>query len=119
MKLISLYIRYAQLKLRRSHRDVETIDNSLSSTLKTVLGNAAMLVGAIVMVASILPGFLLPASVIGYAFYMLTIRYLATSRSLRRIEATKRSPIFSGFNEVLDGLTIVRAFGAERMLMDK
>lgn len=78
-----------------------------------------MLVGAIVMVASILPGFLLPASVIGYAFFMLTTRYLATSRSLRRIESVKRSPLFSGFNEILDGLTVVRAFGAETKLMNK
>jgi ABC-type multidrug transport system fused ATPase/permease subunit len=105
--------------INRFSKDVETIDNSLSSTLKTVLGNVALLIGSIAMVASILPGFLLPASFIGYAFYMLTTRYLATSRSLRRIEATKRSPIFSGFSEVLDGLTIVRAFGAESLLMRK
>ena len=84
-----------------------------------VLANIATLVGAIAMVASILPAFLLPAAAIGYFFFHLTVRYLNTSRSLRRIEATKRSPIFSGFNEVLDGISIVRAFGVERMFTEK
>jgi ABC-type multidrug transport system fused ATPase/permease subunit len=84
-----------------------------------VLANIATLVGAIATVAYILPAFLLPAAVIGYFFFYLTVRYLNTSRSLRRIEATKRSPIFSGFNEVLDGISIVRAFGVERMFTEK
>jgi ABC-type multidrug transport system fused ATPase/permease subunit len=101
--------------INRFSKDVETIDNSLSSNLKQVLANVGVLFGAIFLVAVILPGFLIPAAFIAYAFYYLTIRYLSASRSMRRIESTKRSPIFSGFNEVLDGISIVRAFGAERM----
>lgn len=82
--------------INRFSRDVETIDNSLSGTIRMVLANVAVLIGALAFVVVILPGFLLPAAVISYGFYALTVRYLNTSRSLRRIEATQRSPIFSG-----------------------
>lgn len=105
--------------INRFSKDIETIDNSLSNTLRQVLSNVATLIGAVGLVAYILPGFLLPAAVIAYGFYYLTVRYLSTSRSMRRIEATRRSPIFSGFSEVLDGISIVRAFGVEQMFTSR
>lgn len=105
--------------INRFSRDVETIDGSLSSTLRMVLANVAILVGAISFTIVLLPGFILPAVFITYGFYALTVRYLNTSRSLRRIEATQRSPIFSGFSEALDGITVIRAFGVERQFIAK
>lgn len=68
--------------INRFSRDVETIDNSLSGTLRMVLSNVGVLIGALAFVIVILPGFLLPAVVIAWGFYALTVRYLNTSRSL-------------------------------------
>ena len=105
--------------INRFSKDLETIDGSLIGSLRQVLYQVAALFGAIILVTAILPWFVLPAAVISYGFYALSIRYLNCSRDLRRIEATARSPIFSGFGEILDGIITVRAFSAEQAFKDK
>ena len=64
------------------------------------------------------PPFLFPAFVIGFAYRKLAIGYLHTGRDLRRMESNTRSPIFSGFSELLEGIVTVRAFSAEQRFLD-
>jgi ABC-type multidrug transport system fused ATPase/permease subunit len=55
---------------------------------------------------------------VGYFYYRLAIGYLNTGRDLRRMESNSRSPIFSGFSELLEGIVTVRAFSAEQRFLD-
>jgi ABC-type multidrug transport system fused ATPase/permease subunit len=64
------------------------------------------------------PLFLIPAFLIGIVYRQLAIGYLNTGRDLRRMESNSRSPIFSGFGELLEGIVTVRAFSAERRFLD-
>ena len=48
----------------------------------------------------------------------LAVGYLNTGRDLRRMESNSRSPVFSGFGEMLEGIVTVRAFGAERRFLN-
>ena len=66
----------------------------------------------------IVPWFLVPAVVISYLYWRYSIVYLRVGRSLRRLESTLRSPIYSGFAELLDGIVTVRAFSAEGRFME-
>jgi ABC-type multidrug transport system fused ATPase/permease subunit len=66
----------------------------------------------------VFPWFLVPAVIIGYVYRLLAIGYLHTGRDLRRMESNSRSPIFSGFGELLEGIVTVRAFSAERRFLD-
>ena len=66
----------------------------------------------------VFPWFLVPAVIIGYFYRLLAIGYLNTGRDLRRMESNSRSPIFSGFGELLEGIVTVRAFSAERRFLD-
>jgi hypothetical protein len=52
-------------------------------------------------------------------YRQLAIGYLNTGRDLRRMESNTRSPIFSGFGEMLEGLVTVRAFSAEGRFLDE
>lgn len=51
-------------------------------------------------------------------YYRLAIGYLNSGRDLRRMESNSRSPIYSGFGEMLEGIVTVRAFSAERRFLD-
>jgi ABC-type multidrug transport system fused ATPase/permease subunit len=66
----------------------------------------------------IFPWFLVPATIIGFVYYRLALGYLNTGRDLRRMESNTRSPIFSGFGELLEGIVTVRAFSAEQSFLD-
>lgn len=103
----------------RFSTDIESIDSSVNFSLRQVVIQVAALIGSIVMVVAIIPWYLAPAVFIAYGYYALSARYLRTSRDLRRIESVKRSPIFSGFGEILDGIAIVRAFGAETRFRER
>ena len=45
--------------------------------------------------------------------------YLASSNPVYRLEAVTRSPVFSQVTSSLRGLTTIRAFGAEQMLVSE
>ncbi|TYJ55637.1 hypothetical protein B9479_003669 [Cryptococcus floricola] len=103
--------------INRFSRDVEVVDSYLNGALRTVMLYLASLIGAIGVVAFIVPWFLVPAAIISYLYYQYSLLYLRVGRSLRRLEATLKSPIFSGFAELLDGVISVRAFSAEARFM--
>ena len=60
----------------------------------------------------------MPAFFIGFAYWELAIGYLNTGRDLRRMESNTRSPIFSDFGEMLEGIVTVRAFSAEKRFLN-
>ena len=66
----------------------------------------------------VFPYFLVPAFIMGIVYRELAIGYLNTGRDLRRMESNSKSPIFSDFGEVLEGIVTVRAFSAEKRFLD-
>lgn len=72
--------------------------------------------GIIVVVAIVNVWLLIPTVVIAILFYFLRIIYLATSRSVKRLEGVTRSPVFSHLNASIQGVTTIRAFGSQDML---
>ena len=66
----------------------------------------------------VFPYFLIPAFFIGFGYRELALGYLSTGRDLRRMESNTRSPIFSDFGELLEGIVTVRAFSAEKRFLD-
>ncbi|PPQ62804.1 hypothetical protein CVT24_000498 [Panaeolus cyanescens] len=104
--------------LNRFGKDIETIDSSLAGSLQAVNSSLASFFAAIVIVAVVFPWFLVPAIFIGFAYRELSIGYLNTGRDLRRMESNSRSPIFSDFGELLEGIVTVRAFSAERRFLN-
>ncbi|XP_062388680.1 multidrug resistance-associated protein 1 [Sardina pilchardus] len=50
---------------------------------------------------------------LGYVFKLLESFYVATSCQLRRLESVSRSPIYTHFNETVQGASVIRAFGEQ------
>ncbi|KAJ7099479.1 hypothetical protein B0H15DRAFT_1002427 [Mycena belliarum] len=104
--------------LNRFGKDIETIDSSLASSLQQVNSSLAGFIASLLTVTFVFPLFLLPALFIGYFYYTYAVGYLNTGRDLRRMESNSRSPIFSDFGELLQGIVTVRAFSAEKRFLD-
>ncbi|KAF8887923.1 multidrug resistance-associated ABC transporter [Gymnopilus junonius] len=104
--------------LNRFGKDVETIDSSLAGSLQAVNSSLASFFASIITVAVVFPYFGIPAFFIGLTYRALAIGYLNTGRDLRRMESNSRSPIFSDFGELLEGIVTVRAFSAEKRFLD-
>ena len=90
---------------------------------------------AAILVAWAAPPFIGAIVVIGLVQYWLAQGFITTTRDLKRIESTTRSPIISSFSELVsrttlhvnftckphaqvNGITTVRAFGAERFFLN-
>ncbi|KAL7412017.1 hypothetical protein BDY24DRAFT_117838 [Mrakia frigida] len=99
--------------LNRFSADLGALDGSLSTALRTALGWAAGGISAVFVVCTVEPWFIIPAIVLSFIYFRLSSTFARTSRDLRRMLATARSPLFSSFGEVLDGITTVRAFSSE------
>ncbi|WOO78778.1 ATP-dependent bile acid permease [Vanrija pseudolonga] len=104
--------------INRFSKDIETVDNSLYGSLRIVLVQVVALFVSVGVIAYYIPWFIFPAAVILYFYYLYSVVYLKAGRNVRRIQATTRSPIFSGFAEILDGVVSVRAFSAEKRFFD-
>nr|ASS36021.1 ABCC4 [Samia ricini] len=103
--------------LNRFSKDMGAVDEVLPSALLDVLQIGLSLIGIVVVVAVVNYWLLVPTVAIGFIFYGLRIFYLSSSRSIKRLEGVTRSPVFSHLNASLQGITTIRAFGAQEALI--
>ncbi|XP_039444244.1 probable multidrug resistance-associated protein lethal(2)03659 [Culex pipiens pallens] len=102
--------------LNRFSRDIGCIDIFLPSAMMDCILFFVEFTAIISLVAVVNYWLLLPTAVMGVLFYGLRHVYTNTARSIKRVEAQTRSPIFSHANASFQGLTTIRAFGAEKIL---
>ncbi|XP_049822547.1 probable multidrug resistance-associated protein lethal(2)03659 isoform X1 [Aethina tumida] len=103
--------------LNRFSKDMGSIDELLPAAMIDCLQIGLALLGIIIVVAIVNPWLMIPTCLIGVIFYLLRIFYLRTSRNVKRLEGVTRSPVFSHLNASLNGLTTIRAFGAQEILI--
>nr|CAD7413963.1 unnamed protein product [Timema poppensis] len=92
------------------------VDEKLPLILIECLEIGFALVGILTLVAFVNYWILLPTGIILVLFYVLRSVYVATSRSVKRLEGITRSPVFSHLNASLQGLATIRAFEAQKIL---
>ncbi|KAJ7784449.1 hypothetical protein B0H16DRAFT_1492535 [Mycena metata] len=103
--------------LNRFGRDVEIIDNQIVWSISALTSAIGGLFVSVMTVLVVFPLFVIPASIVGYFYHTLAHGYLHTGRDLRRMESNSRSPIFSDFADLLEGIVTVRAFSVEKRFM--
>ncbi|KAH8334643.1 hypothetical protein KR059_012695, partial [Drosophila kikkawai] len=102
--------------LNRFSKDLSQVDEILPSVILEVIQIFLYFCGIIMMICVVNPLLLIPIFVISLIFYKLSTFYLKTSRDVKRIEAIARSPVYSHLASSLNGLSTIRAFGAQHIL---
>ncbi|XP_034175482.2 putative multidrug resistance-associated protein lethal(2)03659 isoform X2 [Osmia lignaria lignaria] len=102
--------------LNRFSKDMGAIDEVLPMALIDCVQIGLSLLGIITVVGIANPWLMIPTVIIGVIFYYIRVFYLATSRSVKRLEGITRSPVFGHLSATLQGLPTIRAFGAEEIL---
>ncbi|XP_043470090.1 probable multidrug resistance-associated protein lethal(2)03659 [Leptopilina heterotoma] len=102
--------------LNRFSKDIGAVDRLLPISMLDVLTIGLLLVAVIIITTSVNQWLLIPTIVMGFIFYVFKEIFIKTSRSVKRLEGITRSPVVNHLSATLNGLTTIRAFGAERIL---
>ncbi|XP_054643011.1 ATP-binding cassette sub-family C member 4-like isoform X2 [Dunckerocampus dactyliophorus] len=96
--------------LNRFSKDIGYLDSLLPWTFVDFTQVFLQVVGVIVVSSIIIPWILVPFVPLLVVFLCLRRYFLQTSRDIKRLEATTRSPVFSHLSSSLQGLSTIRAF---------
>ena len=97
--------------MNRFSKDIDTIDNTVSDSMRMFLMTFANVIGSFVLIAIVIPWFLVAVGVIVGVFYCFALYYRTSARELKRLDAILRSSLYAHFSESLTGLATIRAYG--------
>jgi ATP-binding cassette subfamily C (CFTR/MRP) protein 1 len=105
--------------VNRFSQDLMLIDMELPVSALNTFATFVLCIAQMILigVASVYAAIAFP--VILTALYFIQMFYLRTSRQLRFLDLEAKSPLYSQFMEILNGLATVRAFGWQNALEEK
>ena len=96
--------------LNRFSKDIYGIDETIPRSLRSFIAFLLSVLSTIVVITVATPYFLIVIVPL-LALYLVVQRiYVSTSRQLKRLESVSRSPIYSHFQETLNGVATIRAY---------
>uniref|UniRef100_A0A3Q3LYS7 Multidrug resistance-associated protein 4-like n=1 Tax=Labrus bergylta TaxID=56723 RepID=A0A3Q3LYS7_9LABR len=99
--------------LNRFSKDIGQLDSNMPWTFVDFIQVFLQILGVIAVSISVIPWIVIPVLPLLIVFLFLRRYFLQTSRDIKRLESTTRSPVFSHLSSSLQGLWTIRAFGAE------
>ncbi|KFD49571.1 LOW QUALITY PROTEIN: hypothetical protein M513_09514, partial [Trichuris suis] len=100
--------------LNRVGKDIDMVDNLLATNIRELLNTVTQVIRTLVIVMINMSVFGVVVIPLAALYVCLQRFYVATSRQLQRMEAVSRSPIYSLFQEVVQGISSVRAYNAQQ-----
>ncbi|WKY16856.1 hypothetical protein Q1695_001460 [Nippostrongylus brasiliensis] len=96
--------------LNRFGKDVEAIDTTLPGSIRSMIMTVFNVIATLVVIVVATPIVAIPFIFLAI-FYVVVLRfYVSTSRQLKRLESASRSPIYSHFQESIQGAASIRAY---------
>ncbi|KAF2634043.1 hypothetical protein P280DRAFT_52852 [Massarina eburnea CBS 473.64] len=105
--------------LNRFSQDLQLIDMELPLSALNTFATFVLCIGQMALIAVAAPFAAISFPIVGLSVYVIQKFYLRTSRQLRFLDLEAKSPLYTQFNEILEGLATVRAFGWQSFLEEK
>uniref|UniRef100_A0A3Q2PMB4 ABC-type glutathione-S-conjugate transporter n=1 Tax=Fundulus heteroclitus TaxID=8078 RepID=A0A3Q2PMB4_FUNHE len=99
--------------LNRFAKEIDAIDCMVPEGLKMMLSYVFKLLEVCIIVMMATPFAAVIILPLAFLYAFVQSFYVATSCQLRRLEAVSRSPIYTHFNETVQGASVIRAFGEQ------
>ncbi|XP_077200008.1 ATP-binding cassette sub-family C member 4 [Paroedura picta] len=104
--------------LNRFSKDIGHLDDLLPLTFLDFIQVLFQICGVVGVAVVVIPWILIPLVPLLILFIFLRRYFLDTSRDIKRLESTTRSPVFSHLSSSLQGLWTIRAFKAEQRFQE-
>ncbi|KAJ1668229.1 hypothetical protein EV178_000574 [Coemansia sp. RSA 1646] len=105
--------------LQRFSKDQNSVDEVIPLTVSSWLQNLIYIMLSLVVIIVSLPMFgVVFVPILAFFFYLKNY-FLDTSRTLKRLDSTTRSPIYASFQETLAGVSTIRAFDQSERFMSE
>ncbi|KAF2439489.1 hypothetical protein P171DRAFT_490190 [Karstenula rhodostoma CBS 690.94] len=105
--------------LNRFSQDLMLIDMELPVSALNTFATFILCIAQMILIAVAAPFATISFPVVGGSVYLIQKFYLRTSRQLRFLDLEAKSPLYTQFNEMLEGLATIRAFGWQDFLGEK
>ncbi|KAI5120846.1 hypothetical protein M0805_007033 [Coniferiporia weirii] len=99
--------------LNRFTTDMDVVDWTLQQSARAALTGSFTFIASFLFIIYVIPQCAPFAIVIAWLYVRIAPRYIQAARDLRRLESVSLSPAFAGFDELLRGITHIRAFSME------
>ncbi|XP_054723431.1 multidrug resistance-associated protein 1-like [Uloborus diversus] len=103
--------------LNRFSKDIDTADMTIRFNMRMLLIQSFRALSTVIIISMETPFFIVICLPLAVLYYFLQKFYIPTSRQLKRLESTTRSPIYSHFSETVTGASCIRAYGAQKIFM--
>ncbi|XP_068628825.1 ATP-binding cassette sub-family C member 4-like isoform X2 [Battus philenor] len=105
--------------LNRFSKDIGALDELLPRFLLECIQIYLVMFSILALNAAALVWTLLPTTIILLLFYTILQIYLKSAQSIKRLEGTTRSPVFSHMSATLNGISTIRSAGAQQRLIQE
>lgn len=102
----------------RFSRDIDTMDNNLTDSLRMYLMTLGMITGVFVLIIVYFHYFAVALAPLLTCFFFSAAYYRASAREIKRLEAIERSYVFARFSEAVSGVATIRAYRLEKDFSD-
>ncbi|XP_075035855.1 multidrug resistance-associated protein 1-like [Mixophyes fleayi] len=94
----------------RFAKEMDTIDNIIPQMLMMFIIMTLTILEILLVIAIAIPLAAVAFVPLGLLYFFLQRFYVATSRQLKRLDSVSKSPLYTHFNETLQGVNVIRAF---------
>ena len=105
--------------LNRFSKDMKDIDQEVGFYCGFFIANVVSTVGILILILIVTPGTLYAVIPVLFVYIGIGLKYVRSSRELKRLDSLSRSPIFSHFSESISGSSVIRAYAAQQRFIDE